>query len=224
MVEAGDLKAYFARARLWEDDRVATAERSKRFAWGVATAACALSTVAVGAVAALSPLKTVEPFVVRVDNATGIVDLVSGVEATSMTYDEAVTKYFLGQYVRVREGYSFVEAPVNFRTVSLLSTGPEQARFASLYRGSNPESPQVAFGQAGVATIRIKAISLLGPHLASVRYLRESRRGDETKASHWIATLTFGFESKARITTSDRLVNPLGFLVSEYRSDPEVTP
>ncbi len=224
MVEAADLKTYFARARLWEDDRLAMAERSKRLAWSVAAAACALSTVAVGAVAALSPLKTVEPFVVRVDNATGIVDVVSGVDATTMTYDEAVTKYFLAQYVRVREGYSFVEAPVNFRTVSLLSSAPEQARFASLYRGSNPDSPQVAFGPSGISTIRIKAISLLGPHLASVRYLRESRRGDETKISHWIATLAFGFETKARMSTGDRLVNPLGFLVSEYRSDPEVSP
>ncbi|KIU27263.1 conjugal transfer protein TraJ [Methylobacterium radiotolerans] len=224
MVEAGDLKTYFARARLWEQDQLTAAYRSKRLAWGVAGGACLLSVVSVGAVAALSPLKSVEPFVVRVDNATGIVDVVSGLNAGPTSYDEAVTKYFLGQYVRLREGYSFVEAPVNFRTVSLLSSGPEQVRFATLYKGSNPESPQVAFGRSGIAEIRIKAISLLGPHLASVRYLRESRRGDETKVSHWIATLAFGFEPKAKMSTSDRLVNPLGFLVSEYRSDPEVAP
>lgn len=224
MVEAGDLKTYFARARLWEQDQLAAACRSKRLAWGVAGGACLLSVVSVGAVAALSPLKSVEPFVVRVDNATGIVDVVSGLNAGPASYDEAVTKYFLGQYVRLREGYSFVEAPVNFRTVSLLSSAPEQVRFATLYKGSNPESPQVTFGRSGIAEIRIKAISLLGPHLASVRYLRESRRGDETKVSHWIATLAFGFEPKARMSTSDRLVNPLGFLVSEYRSDPEVAP
>ena len=98
------------------------------------------------------------------------------------TYDEAIAKYFLAQYVRAREGYSFVEAPMNFRTISLLSTQSEQTRFSSLYRGSNPDSPQVAYGRSGVAEIRIKAISLLGPNLASVRFLRETRRGDEDQA------------------------------------------
>lgn len=224
MVEPADLRDYFARARLWEQDRLAAAVRSKRLAWSVAAGACLLSAVSIGAVAALSPLKSVEPFVVRVDNATGIVDVVSGLASGPAIYEEAVTKYFLAQYVRAREGYSFQEAPASFRTVSLLSHGPEQARFASVYRGSNPESPQIAYGRSGVAEVRVKAISLLGPRLASVRYLREVRRGDEVRTSHWIATLEFSFEAKAKISTADRLVNPLGFLVSEYRADPEVLP
>ncbi|WP_363351684.1 virB8 family protein [Methylocystis echinoides] len=224
MVEAGDLKTYFERARLWEQDLLLAAQRSQRIAWGVAAAASLLAFASIGAVAALTPLKTVEPFVIRVDNATGIVDVVSAVKDEPQTYDEAIARYFLAQYVRVREGYSFVEAPSNFRTVSLLSTQTEQERFAHLYRGSNPESPQAAYGRSGLAEIRIKAISLLGPTLASVRYLREVRHGDETKLSHWIATVTFSFEKKATISSSDRLINPLGFLVSEYRSDPETAP
>ncbi|NSM55939.1 VirB8/TrbF family protein, partial [Serratia marcescens] len=85
----------------------------------------------VGAVAALAPLKTVEPFVIRVDNATGIVETVSALSSTSSRYDEAVTKYFLGRYVRAREGYSYPEAETNFRTISLLSGQGEQARFAA---------------------------------------------------------------------------------------------
>lgn len=224
MVEAGELQAYFARARLWEQDQLAAAHRSRRTAWGVAAGACLLATVSVGAVAALSPLKSVEPFVVRVDNASGIVDVVSGLQQGPATYDDAVTKYFLAQYVRAREGYTFTEAPTHFQTVSLLSSQPEQARFSAVYRGANAENPQVAFGQSGVAEVRIKAISLLGPRLASVRYQRETRRGDEVRISHWIATLEFGFESAATMSTSDRLINPLGFLVSEYRADPEVLP
>ena len=224
MVEAGDLKTYFERARLWEQDLLLSAQRSKRIAWGVAAAASILAFVSIGAVAALTPLKTVEPFVIRVDNATGVVDVVSALKDEPQAYDEAIAKYFLAQYVRAREGYSFVEAPTNFRTISLLSTQSEQARFSTLYRGSNPDSPQVAYGRNGVAEIRIKAISLLGPNLASVRYLRETRRGDETKVSHWIATVGFSFEKKVTISSSDRLINPLGFLVSEYRSDPETAP
>lgn len=222
MVEAGDLKTYFERARLWEQDLLLSAQKSKRLAWTVAAIACGLTFVSVGAVAALAPLKTVEPFVIRVDNSTGIVDIVSTLREGSSTYGEAVTRYFLAKYVRAREGFSRAEAEANFRTVSLLSNGPEQNRFVAYFRGSNPDSPQVAYGRSGIAETKIKTISLLGPNLASVRFLRETRKGEETKTSHWIATITFEVRPDAKVSTNDRLVNPIGFLVSEYHADPEV--
>ena len=99
----------------------------------------------------------------------------------------------------------------------------EQARFAAWYRGSNPESPQVVNGRFGIATVRIKAISLLADNVASVRFLKESRKGEETRVTHWVATLTFSYVN-APMSSADRLINPLGFLVSDYRADPEVVP
>jgi type IV secretion system protein VirB8 len=223
MVGPDDLKAYFENARRWEQDLLLSAHRSRRIAWVIAAGACALAVASVGAVAALAPLKTVEPFVIRVDSATGIVDTVSALNSTPARYDEAVTKYFLGRYVRAREGYSYSEAETNFRTISLLSGQGEQVRFAAWYRGSNPESPQVIQGRFGVATVRIKAISLLADNVASVRFMKESRKGEETRVTHWVSTLTFSY-ANAPMSSTDRLINPLGFLVSEYRADPEVVP
>ncbi|MBM3552099.1 MAG: virB8 family protein [Alphaproteobacteria bacterium] len=223
MIRTDELQTYFDNARRWEQDLLLAAQRSKRIAWFVAASACALAIVSVGAVAALAPLKTVEPFVIRVDNSTGIVETVAALKETPARYDEAVTKYFLARYVRAREGFSAAEAETNFRAVSLLSAPPEQARFAAWYRGSNPESPQVLHGKFGVATVRVKAISLLSDNVASVRYLTESRKGDETRTAHWIATLTFAYVN-APMASTDRLINPLGFQVSEYRADPEALP
>src|SRR4051812_18284661 len=94
MVEAGDLKSYFANARTWEQDRLLAADRSRRIAWVTAGVASLLAVVSVGAVAALTPLKTVEPFVIRVDSATGIVDVVNAFDNAREIYDEAVTRYF----------------------------------------------------------------------------------------------------------------------------------
>ena len=56
-----------------------------------------------------------------------------------------------------------------------------------------------------------------------VRFLRDTRHGDEHKLTHWVATLTYAYVN-APTAANDRLVNPLGFLVSEYRADPEVAP
>jgi type IV secretion system protein VirB8 len=220
MVTNDSLKSYFDKARRFDQDRLIKAERSVRIAWFVAIVASVLAAIAIAAVAGLTPLKTVQPFVVRVDNSTGIVDVVSALTATAGTYDEAVTKYFAARYVRARESYVWSEAEENFRTVSLLSTQAEQQRFAALYRGSNPESPQSIYGRTATARISIVSISLINPHVVSVRYIRTVTRGEDVRTTHWVATLTFAYVN-APMSSTDRLVNPLGFVVSEYRADPE---
>jgi len=220
MVPADNLKSYFEKARRFDQDRLIQIERSNRIAWSIAIAASLVAAVSICAIAGLTPLKTVEPFVVRVDNSTGIVDVVSALTSTAGTYDEAVTKYFAAKYVRAREGYVWSEAQENFRTIALLSMQAEQDRFAGHYRGSNPESPQVTYGRAATAKISIASISLINQNVVSVRYMRTVTRGEDVRATHWVATLTFSY-ANAPMSSTDRLVNPLGFVVSEYRSDPE---
>ena len=220
MVTSDDLRSYFDKARRFDQDRMIQVERSARIAWTIAIVASVLAGVSISAIAGLTPLKTVEPFVVRVDNSTGIVDVVSALTSTAGSYDEAVTKYFAAKYVRAREGYVSSEAEENFRTIALLSTQPEQARFAALYRGSNPESPQNTYGRNATSRINIASISLINPKVVSVRYMRTITRGDDVRTTHWVATLTFSYVN-APMSSTDRLVNPLGFAVSDYRADPE---
>ncbi|MGG6897428.1 virB8 family protein [Rhizobium sp. BR 315] len=220
MVTTDSLKDYFDKARRFDQDRMIQMERSARIAWFLAIGAGILAAISTVAIAGLTPLKTVEPFVVRVDNSTGIVDVVSALTSTAGTYDEAVTKYFAARYVRARESYVWSEAGENFRTVSLLSTAPEQTRFAATYRGGNPDSPQNIYGRGATSRINIVSISLINSNVLSVRYMRTITRGDETHTTHWVATLTFSYVN-ASMSSTDRLINPLGFAVSDYRSDPE---
>lgn len=220
MITSDSLKSYFDKARRFDQDRMIQVERSARIAWTIAIVASLLAGVSIFAIAGLTPLKTVEPFVVRVDNSTGIVDVVSALTSTAGSYDEAVTKYFAAKYVRAREGYIWSEAEENFRTIALLSTQPEQTRFAAVYRGSNPESPQNTYGRNATSRINIASISLINPKVVSVRYMRTVTRGDDVRTTHWVATLTFSYVN-APMSSTDRLVNPLGFAVSDYRADPE---
>lgn len=221
-VPSGDLKAYFEEAKSWSQDRVAAAERSKRLAWTVAACAGLLALAAVGAVAALTPLKTVEPFVVRVDRSTGAVDVMTGLKGTDhVTYDEAVNKYFLALYVRTREGWLPQAAEQNFRQVAIMSAPPEQERWADDFRPTNAQSPQVLWGDNGVSLIDVRAISFVSPKVADVRFHRILRQAQQTTESDWIATVAFTY-TKAPMAEADRLRNPLGFQVISYRSDPEV--
>lgn len=221
-VPSADLRAYFAEARTWDHDRLRAAQRSRRLAWSAAGAASLLATAAVAAVAALAPLKTVEPYVVRVDRSTGAVEVMTGLRGgKELTYEEAVTKSFLATYVRTRESWMPSAAEENFRQVSIMSTPEEQQRWAAAFRPSNPASPQVAFGPSADAQVSIRAISFVSPSVANVRFHRTVRLGGQVVESDWIATAAFAY-AQAPMSEADRLRNPLGFQVSTYRADPEV--
>jgi type IV secretion system protein VirB8 len=222
-VAAHDLKAYFDEARRWDQDRLKSAERSKRVAWTVAILATTVAIAASTAVAALAPLKSVEPYVVRVNQTTGSVDVMTGLTGErGVTYNEAVSKSFLAQYVRAREGYLPPAAQENFQFVTILSTPDEQQRWADLYRATNPQSPQVVIGAAGSATVLIRNITFINDKVANVRFSKTVRLGQEVKTTDWIATLTFAY-TKAPMLESDRIRNPLGFQVDSYRADPEIS-
>lgn len=221
-MKGADLKGYFAEAKGWDADRLRAAERSRTLAWGVAAFAGLVATAAVGAVAALSPLKTVEPFVVRVDRATGAVDVMTALKSERpMAYDEAVTKHFLAQYVRARETWLVPAAEANFRQVSIMSTPPEQQRWGDAFRASNPASPQTLYGAATEAQIDIRAITFVSEGVANVRFHRTVRQSTQSTETDWIATVAYDY-TKAPMAEADRLRNPLGFQVSSYRADPEV--
>ena len=222
-VPADDLKGYFEEARRWDQDRVQAANRSKKLAWTVAAIASGLAVASIAAVAALAPLKTVEPFVVRVNQTTGAVDVMTGLKGSrDVTYDEAVSKFFLGQYVRAREGFLPPAAEENFKFVSIMSTPEEQQRWADFYRSTNAGSPQATLGPDGVATVAIRNIAFINDKVANVRFTKTVRKAQEVQSSDWIATLTFTYTT-APMLESDRLRNPLGFQIQNYRADPEIS-
>src|ERR1700722_13382705 len=103
------LDAYFAEATSWDTDRTALKYRSERIAWVVAAAGWLCAIVATLALMLLTPLKRVEPFVIRVDNSTGIVDVVP-VYAGSADMPEVFTRYLLTHYVTVCERFNFATA------------------------------------------------------------------------------------------------------------------
>lgn len=219
-----ELKQYLEEARSFDLDRLLAAQRSTRLAWAVAGVSGILAIAGVFAVASLAPLKSVEPFVIRVDGATGVPEVMTALTDGQEEYEEAVAKYFLALYVRTREGYSYAARGAIFDHVQILSGPEEQSEFSDHFNASNLDSPQYVFGKKTKAEIEIRSISFLDDGLAQVRFYRITKNEDEDleRRSQWVATLTYEFDGKAEISSQDRLINPLGFVVTDYRADPEV--
>lgn len=218
-VEKKDFKGFVREAQSWETSRLQTAQHSERKAWRVAAGA-GLTTVAMAlAIAMMMPLKQVEPFVVRVDNSSGKVDIVQALTDGKTTYDEAVNKYFVQRYTHVREDYSADLAKVYYDAVGLMSGPAEAQRYVSLMDKANPKSPLKLYGNAARVVIDVASTSFVSPGVALVRFTKSvERSGTQPLLSYWAATITFHF-SKAPMSDKDREINPLGFQVDEYRVD-----
>lgn len=181
-----DVELYITEARLFDQDRIIISRRITRASLAIARVEVIAAIVSSLAVIVLVPLKTVEPFVIRVDNSTGIVEVVEALKESPANFDEAesITRYFTAKYVRAREGFNLSEMQNNFKTVSLLSSFEEQGRFAEWYGARNPQSPRFLYKNA-IATISIKSISFISKDVTQVRYYKTVRENDTNRESHY---------------------------------------
>jgi type IV secretion system protein VirB8 len=218
-----DLKAYFAEAASWDHDRLIAANRSKRLAWTIAAIASGLAITGVAAVAMLTPLKTVAPYVIMVDKATGASEITSSMTGDKqITYNEAVAKYFLADYVRNREGWIPQARQEFFDGVLAMSSRDEQARWTAFYSKDNPKSPQLVFTDLDTVFVAIKSVTFVSKNVAQVRFTKTLQRGTSATDTPAIATITYD-TTDTPTTEQQRFKNPLGLEVQSYRADLEVT-
>src|SRR6266404_5807611 len=134
------LEAYLSEAASWDADRAALRDRSARIAWRIAALATALLVLTMLTLMLLMPLKHVEPFVIRVDNTTGVVDVVP-VFAGRTAMPEAVTRYLLDHYITVCERFNYVTAESDYEECGAFHTAQRNAAWYALWNTNNPRSP-----------------------------------------------------------------------------------
>ena len=206
----------------WEYDTNEAARRQAKIAWAIATLCLLLALAAVGAVAALAPLKSVEPVFVRVDAATGAVDVLHRIdEEVAISRQDLLDKGYLARYVRAREGYFFPTVQEQYRRVMLMSVGTARTTYEHDFAKDNPEAPVNRYQDKQSVEITLKSISFIGRGLAQVRYVAALTDHETTNRQHWIATVRYEYEPDASIPLSVLADNALGFAVTEYRAEPE---
>ena len=224
VTDRDDLKAYFAESASWDRDRFVAARRSKRLAWIVAAVASGLAITGVAAVAMLTPLKTVAPYVITVDKATGASEITSQMTGDNqITYNEAVAKYFLADYVRNREGWIPQARKEFFEGVLAMSSREEQARWTAFYSKDSPGSPQNIFTDLDTVFIAVKSVTFVSENVAQIRFTKSLQQGSRVTDTQAIATVTYD-TTDTPTTEQQRFKNPLGLEVQTYRADLEVTP
>ncbi len=228
MTKDAALDAYLSEAVSWDADRVAMQRRSARIAWWVAGGGwtCAI-TVAI-ALMLLMPLKRVEPFVIRVDNATGLVDVVP-VYAGQEAMPEAVTRYFLDHYVTVCERFNFSTAESDYAECGAFHTAQRNQAWYAMWNKTNPQSPLNLYKDGTSIRSQVTSVSFFTrgdgvTDLAQVRYFKGQRQAGsaEEVRSYWIASVRYTFSAPST-SPQVRRWNPLGFKIVDFRAEPEAT-
>jgi type IV secretion system protein VirB8 len=221
------LRQYCREAESWDADRVGQLQRSAQVAWRVASAGWICAVAAAVSIAVLMPLKRVEPFVVRVDNTTGVVDVVPVYDGGT-TPQEAVTRYFLTHYLTVCERFNFATAESDYEECGAFHSAQRNQVWYALWTATNPDSPLNVHKDGGSVRVQVTSVSFFTrgsglSDLAQVRYLKAARQGAGSTEtfSHWVATIQYAYAQPAKDPKTRRW-NPLGFKIIDFKSEPEV--
>lgn len=222
------LTTYLEEAASWDADRVALNARSARTAWRVAAGACVVAALALVTLMLLMPLKRVDPFVIRVDNSTGIVDVVP-VFAGQATMPEVVTRYLLDHYLTVCERFNFSTAESDYEECSSFHAPARHQEWMALWDRSNPDSPLNRHKDGSSVRVQVSSITFFQRgngvgDLAQVRLVKSQRAANGSEQmTHWIATVQYVY-GKPAADPRLRRWNPLGFKIVDYKTEPEALP
>ncbi|EAI9366243.1 type IV secretion system protein [Campylobacter coli] len=199
-------------------------EKSNKRAWLIAFISIFIAIISIIAVVLLTPLKTIEPYVIRVDNTTGMVDILTMLDEKEIKANEALDKYFISTYVKAREGYYYDLLNQDYLLTQLMSSEKVANEYRALYEGDNARDQilknsnevsvqilSIVLGNSnGVKTSTIRA-KIITKNL-NTRGLSESTK---------VITLSYDY-ILAKASEENRILNPLGFKVTNYRIDEEI--
>lgn len=214
----------YQEARTWDASMVLAREASEKRAWRVALSFGVLAVFSWVALLLLIPLKRTEPYLIRVDSATGVPDIITTLKAEDIGKEEATQKYFLADYIRARETYDWYTLQKDYDKTRLYSALPVANEYTKLFEGES--SLDKKYKNKVRVTVQIQSVVPNSPTTGTVRFSKTLKYVDDNTSpgvtTRWVATVAFQFNSPSDLKESERLVNPFGFQVVSYRVDQEL--
>lgn len=209
----------------WEASRLLQIEKSERKAWMITKLLIICFCLSCLSLVLLLPLKTVEPYIIQVDKSTGRTDILKLANETELPVNEMMNKYWIFKYVQARETYDWRTLNQEYVTVRELSLPNVFDVYASQF-GTQKDSLEMTLKDNVRILVTIQSIVINTDSIATVRFIKtvvNNTNGIKEQEKGWTATIGFEYFPTYTAPEERRLVNPLGFKVTSYRVDPEIT-
>jgi type IV secretion system protein VirB8 len=202
----------------------------------IAIGSLVAATVAAFAVMQLAPLKSVEPYLIQIEEKTGITQRVNPISRNEYAADKSVDRFFTATYLRMRESYNYNIFRYNYNIVRLMSTNPIFNVFRREVSPDNEEGFVKRLGTYGQREVRIRSMIYINnpskkagvadaPTASKILQARittiESSQTGAIVESLWVVTVTFEY-ADLKLNEQEQLFNPLGYTVTSYQIQPEV--
>lgn len=201
-------------------------EVSNKRAWLVSFIFGFIAIMSIIAIFLLTPLKQSVPYVIRVDNVTGMVDIISTLKDQTVISknSEALDKYFTANYVKLREQYYWDILEQDYYAVQVFSSNRISAEYQNIYAGANSRVKNLQNSvEVEIQIISVVLTNSAGANVATIRFneIVKDLQSKTSKQTTKVATLTYEYV-KELTTEKERVMNPLGFKVNTYRIDSEI--
>ncbi|EAI1689848.1 type IV secretion system protein [Campylobacter jejuni] len=199
-------------------------DKSNKRAWLIAFVSIFIAIISIVAVVLLTPLKTIEPYVIRVDNTTGMVDILTMLDEKEISSNEALDKYFISQYVKAREGYYYELLNQDYLLTQLMSSEKVANEYRAWYEGENARDQILKnSNEVNVQILSIVLGNSNGVKNSTIRAKIITKNLNTRGLSESTKVITLSYDYiLAKASEENRILNPLGFKVTNYRIDEEI--
>ncbi len=176
----------------------------------------------------------IQPFVIEVEDKTGITNIVNPLADRELTSSEILNKYFIMKYIKSRESYNFQTWKYNYLTVVRLLSDPGVYGAFRRFVNNSSDSPLALYGSQVSTYVAFRSIQFFPPSNDDAGVPNDSKaivrftifpesgnlKGVTGNRIHKILTLTYQYK-QTEMNDSERSENPLGFYITSYRADIE---
>lgn len=221
-----EFKEYLKEADHQARDRVQRAEayiaKQDKMLYGLLAVIAAMAM----ALFYMAPLKQTIVEVVVLDRSTGVIESPKRVEDATEDLDEAWLKHYAHLFIRAREGYAYDASEDNYYTAAAFMSPELQQEWSDKWVLTNKQSPLNVYGRNTRVSIEIISTTPIKNDAGKIRRV-SVRFAKKTKSAatpeeieNRIATYSFRYVDVAK-EKREREINPVGFQITDYRSDPE---
>ena len=204
-------------AQNWYEERYENISVQRNLLFVLLLALLCLSIASIGVVTYIINAKRFDPFIIQIDNSTGIAKVVNPTTSKFLNGNEALAQYFIKKYVTARETYN----PVDFSTeankiIRLFSTNSVYWNYRG-YLKNEEVNPSIKYGQKNTTFLLVKSWSKLEEKKYMLRFSINETAGARNVFNK-IAVVEFDYVAM-ELTEKDKKINPVGFQVTGYRVD-----
>lgn len=169
--------------------------------------------------------KSLVPYVIELEEKSGVPTVVEQLNQSSFTADETLKRHFIFLFIKAAEGYNYGTFRDDYNRLRLFSTPVVWRQLLTRINPTSKDSPYVKIANRGVVEINLKSMSFPSPNRATVRFRLRTLGSTPgfTNNIDKIADVEFVFSSNINLSITDRYINPLGFQVTKYVVDNELT-